>query len=65
MIIGKMSIVQNFHGYSDTVVVVVAVGEVDGVADLSKADLITSQTIIKPWSIITKVSLTNLQDRLY
>ena len=34
MIIGKMSIVQNFHGYSDTVVVVVAVGEVDGVADI-------------------------------
>ena len=29
MIIGKISIVQNCHGYSDTVVVVVAVSEVE------------------------------------
>ena len=36
MIIGKMSIVQNSHGYSDTVVVVVAVGEVDCVADIGE-----------------------------
>ena len=42
MIIGKMSIVQNFHGYSDTVIVVVAVGEVDGVADIGEKNKLIS-----------------------
>ena len=46
MIIGKMSIVQNFHGYSDTVVVVVAVGEVDGVADIGEKNKLISTILI-------------------
>ena len=46
MIIGKMSIVQNFHGYSDTVVVVVAAGEVDGVADIGEKNKLISTILI-------------------
>ena len=37
-----MSIMQNFHGYSDTDLVVAAVGEVDGVADIGEKNKLIS-----------------------
>ena len=42
MIISKMSIVQIFHCYSDTVVVAVAVGEVDDVAGIGEKNKLIS-----------------------